>query len=217
MTEQPFRLPGGSSVSGVFDDALLAKSLLRFAPFRLPSSPPAAEEGEFGGITAAPTDPPTRVQSAWFGTPMFFTCTLGGVELPNAPLIMVEGQKLVVKTPVAGGDFAVIEIIGLDSYRITMQGYALVDPGETGGGLTVPSDYPADWARTFAQLHRRKEALAVECELLGYFGITHVVIEDFKWSTQEGSQGYAPYQLTCVSDVLPELLLREAQQEGATT
>ena len=211
---KPFTIaaPAGPRAS---DGLTLARNLLRFAPFpKVPTGNVPAPAGSFPGVPAGQTDPPAPIQSAWFGTPMFFAIALGGVWLPNAPLITVEGQKLIVKTAVAGGDFAVIEIVGLDSYRITIQGYAIVEPGEAGGGLTVPTDYPADWARTFAQLHRRKESLAVECELLAYFGITHVVIEDFKWGTAEGAQGYAPYQLTCISDVPAELLLQEAQQEG---
>ena len=181
---------------------------------------PAAQNArgqEFGEVAQAPADPAARYLSPWFGTPMFFICRLGGLELPNTPLITVEASKLIVKTPVAGGDYAVTEIIGLDNYRVTMQGYALVEPGESGGGLTVPNEYPAEWARELNKLHRRKEALAAECELLGYFGITHLVIENFTWGTAEGAQGYAPWKMTCISDVPVELLLKEAGQEGGMT
>lgn len=167
-------------------------NLLTSLPF------PAKLEPEQGSKT-----PDFRPPSASdLGTPRFFAMQLDEVLLPNEPLITVSSSKNIVKTVVAGGDFTVKEIIGADDWKIKIQGYA-VREGNRGQGVAsslVPEDYPEEWLRKLVRLYRRNQALEVKCQLLTYFNITALVLEDIEFPAVAGATDYFAYQITACSD-----------------
>jgi hypothetical protein len=157
------------------------------------------------------------------GTPLFFPMKIDGVQLPNAPLITVSAMKHVVKTPVAGRDFTVKEIVSLDDYKINLKGIATNYDAINGvaknkEGL-VYEDYPEDWLILLNNLYRRKRSekandtisLPVECELLRMLGIHYVVIEKISFPAMAGVQSALAYEMELVSDEHIELQLSEKQ------
>jgi hypothetical protein len=173
------------------DLSLLAKSVWRNLPF---PDAKLATQLRSGSEYAAPP-----VQA--LGVPMWFKLTLGGVELTNEQLITVTGAKTIVKTQVAGGDFTVKEIIGLDDYKVNIKGVCVREGNRFGGtNSLVAPDYPEEQLRDLVALYRRNEALDVRCQLLSYFNITRLVMEDISFPAMPGSQGFVAYEINAVSD-----------------
>ncbi len=181
-------LDGAASYSA---DLSLFRSAWKNLPF--PGAKAPAELHQAAPTTA----PPVQL----LGTPQWFRVTLGGIVLPNAPLVTVTGAKTIVKTQVAGGDFTVKEIIGLDDYRVNIKGIGVREgQRDRGTNTLVPNDFPEEILRDLVALYQRNEALDVSCQLLSYFGISRLVVEDISFPGIPGSQGYLAYELNAVSD-----------------
>lgn len=136
------------------------------------------------------------------GNPMYFRLKLDDVWLPNEPLITLSGAKVIVKTPIAGGNGTVKEMIGEDDYKISIRGRAVREVAERyrdAGGL-VPDDYPEEWMRTLARLWKINKDIACQCQLLSYFNITRCVIEDINFPPVPGESGSFYYEINAVSD-----------------
>ncbi|MDJ0363569.1 DUF6046 domain-containing protein [Hymenobacter sp. H14-R3] len=140
--------------------------------------------------------------SSVLGTPRYFAIKIAEVTLPNEPLITVSGSKTIVKTQIAGGDFTVKEIIGMDDWKINIQGRAVREGAardRASGGL-VPDDYPEEWLRSLVSIYRRGFALDVQCQLLTYFNISRIVIEDISFPAVPGAHGFFYYEINASSD-----------------
>ncbi|MBA9078937.1 DUF6046 domain-containing protein [Rufibacter quisquiliarum] len=153
------------------------------------------------------------VPLSMLGTPQFFEITIGGLKLPNTPLITISGAKDIVKTKIAGGNFSVKEIISLDDYKINIKGVATNAPGQRAISGTVPSDYPEDWVRKLREMYERNEALEVSCQLLSYFNINQLVVEGIDFPAVPGAQGFVPYEINAISDAPVELELKSKAGE----
>ncbi|GGG33409.1 DUF6046 domain-containing protein [Hymenobacter glacieicola] len=136
------------------------------------------------------------------GTPRFFAMQLDEVMLPNEPLITVTSSKNIVKTVVAGGDFTVKEIIGADDWQIKIQGYAVKEGNraQAVASSLVPQDYPEEWLRRLVMLYRRNRQLEVKCQLLTYFNISSLVIENIEFPAIAGASDHFAYQISASSD-----------------
>lgn len=177
---------------GISFDLRKAAGLSTHLPFPDAKRPTKSNEAD---LFTLPT-------SSVLGTPRYFALKLAEVMLPNEPLITVSGSKTIVKTQVAGGDFTVKEIIGADDYKVRIQGWAAREGAvrdRPKGGL-VPDDYPEEWLRSLVNLYRRNEALAVECQLLTYFNITRLLIEDINFPAVPGAGGKFAYEINAISD-----------------
>jgi hypothetical protein len=144
------------------------------------------------------TPPPAHL----LGNPMYFRLKLDDVWLPNEPLITLSGSKVIVKTPIAGGNGTVKEMIGEDDYKISIKGRAVREVAERyrdAGGL-VPDDYPEEWMRTLARLWKINKDVSCQCQLLSYFNITRCVIEDITFPPVPGESGSFYYEINAVSD-----------------
>ena len=190
---------------GAFNlDLLKVKGLVRHLPF------PAASQL----VTSNVADVFTLPTSAVLGTPLFFALKIDGVQLPNEPLITVTGSKTIVKTQVAGGNFTVKEIIGLDDWKINIRGRAVREGAvrdRPAGGL-VPDDYPEEWLRALITLFKKNTALDCQCQLLTYFNISRLVLEDISFPAVEGAHGFFYYEINASSDEssLAKLKLKRA-------
>ncbi len=181
-----------SQANGFSFDLRKAKGLVTLLPFPDAKTPAKTNEAD---LFQLPT-------SAVLGTPRYFAIKIAEVTLPNEPLITVSGSKTIVKTQVAGGDFTVKEVIGTDDWKINIKGFA-VREGATrdrpAGGL-VPDDYPEEWLRSLVSLFRRNTALDVQCQLLSYFNISRLVIEDISFPAVPGAHGWFAYEINASSD-----------------
>jgi Domain of unknown function (DUF6046) len=161
--------------------------------------------------------------SSFLGTPLFFPMKIDGVLLPNEPLITVTGTKRVVETAIAGNDFSVTEIVGLENYKINIKGVATnYDPingkskNDFQAGL-VYDDYPEEWLYLLNDLFKRKRSektsdtisLPVECDFLRILGIHYIVIKQLNLPAVAGMQSAIPYEFTCMSDTHIELVLNK--------
>lgn len=199
-------LPTSSGkTSGLAFDLRKAKGLVSLLPFPDAKHPTKINEVE---LFKLPT-------SSVLGTPRYFAMTIGGVTLPNEPLIRVSGAKNIVVTDIAGGDDAVVEMIGRQRWKIQIQGYAIRE-GATrdrpAGGL-IPDDFPEEWLRSLVALYNRNEALDCQCQLLSYFNISRLVIEDIDFPPIPGAGGKFAYQINASSDrsALASLKLRRTK------
>jgi hypothetical protein len=136
------------------------------------------------------------------GTPRFFAMQLDEIMLPNEPLITVSSSKNIVKTVIPDVDFTVKEIISADDWKVKIQGYAVKegDRGRAVANSLVPEDYPEEWLRRIIMLYRRNRRLEVKCQLMTYYNITHLVIEDIEFPAIPGASDYFAYQFTACSD-----------------
>ncbi|WP_345235457.1 DUF6046 domain-containing protein [Hymenobacter saemangeumensis] len=133
---------------------------------------------------------------------MFFRIQIDGVWLPNEPLITLSGAKVIVKTPIAGGNGTVKEMIGEDDYKINIKGQAVRESAERfrdSGGL-VPDDYPEEKMRELARLWKVNRDVSCQCQLLTYFNISRLVIEDITFPLVPGNSGSFYYEINAVSD-----------------
>lgn len=149
-----------------------------------------------------PADNPIATSN--LGTPVYADLTFDGgtytddagneIELNTlnfqTVLMLVEQQKNIVTTQIAGRDGTIKEYIGLDDYRITVQGIIT-------GSNNV---YPEDAVTSFIDILNAPVPIAVTSNYLTYFGITNVVVADYAFPQVEGVNSYQPFTLTLLSD-----------------
>lgn len=145
-----------------------------------------------------------------FGTPVYspleFLDSNGGLITKdgryNYPfrldqvIITVNQQKNIVKTSIQGRDGTVKEYIGLGDYAITVEGELTTE---------FPNVYPKDDADLLIKILTHPAEVAIACEFLAQFGITHVVVENYDISQKVGSRNTVPFRLNLISDA-PETI-----------
>jgi hypothetical protein len=156
--------------------------------------------------------------SSDLSTPRYFALSIDDVMLPNEPLISVRGSKTIVKTRIANSNFTVKEIIGLDDWKINIKGYAVREGAvrERAAGGLVPDDYPEEWLRKLITLFKSNRALKCQCQLLSYFNISSLVIEDVSFPPVPGAQGFFAYEINAISDTSPLVKLKGLPVRRAT-
>lgn len=95
---------------------------------------------------------------------------LGGVWLPNEPIITVSGKKNIVESAPVGllSDIGTIkEFISLGGYEIIVQGIILSKDANY---------FPEQETRLLSEMYRRNESLEILCGLTEILGINRVVI-----------------------------------------
>jgi hypothetical protein len=134
------------------------------------------------------------------GTPIFHPLTINGVELPNEPLITLQGRNEIIRTRISGNTQrgTVKELIGEDDYVISVKGFAVNMDSD---------DYPEEEMRKLRQLKEFKEHMPVVSPLLTLFNINYVVLEDIQLPGVEGYQAIQGYELKLYSDDPYELEL----------
>jgi hypothetical protein len=134
------------------------------------------------------------------GTPIFHPLTINGIELPNEPLITLQGRNEIIRTRISGNTQrgTVKELIGEDDYVISVKGFAVNMDSD---------DYPEDEMRKLRQLKEFKEHMTVVSPLLALFNINYVVLEDIQLPGVEGYQAIQGYELKLYSDDPYELEL----------
>lgn len=139
--------------------------------------------------------------SSVLGTPFFMPCKLDDFQLPNEPIIEIRGHKNIIKTPVDGNEGSFKELYSLSDYQVIIRGIATLD--------TDSEEYPEAQVRALRQIVEKPAAVKVVNNLLGYFGIYNLAIEDCFFPAIEGAPGMQPYELVCLSDKFFDLELLE--------
>ena len=135
------------------------------------------------------------------GTALFMPCMIGGLQLPNEPIVSVSIKKKVVETALYGNKRkgTVKEIISTEDYQLKIKGVA-VNYNDT-------VNYPRDVIEQINELFLRNEALEIVSPLTELLGIDFVVLKSLALPEMVGVQHAQAYQLSAVSD--EEFILEE--------
>jgi hypothetical protein len=115
-------------------------------------------------------------------------------QIPLEPIISIEGGKNIIETKVNQGARRenVIEEINLNNWRVLMRGLIISDAAD---------EYPEELIKTLTDICIYPGSIEIECGLLHHFGITQVVIQNFRFPGVPGSIEAVGYELDLVSDV----------------
>jgi len=135
------------------------------------------------------------------GTALFMPCMIGGIQLPNEPIITINIKKKVVETPLYGSKRkgTVKEIISIEDYIMSIKGVAI--------NYNDSVNYPSDQVEQLNELFLKNEALEIICPLTQLLGIEYIVIKNFALPEMIGVQHAQAYQFAAVSD--EEFILEE--------
>jgi hypothetical protein len=155
-------------------------------PFILPEV--AEQDGQFVQMRQ------TLAAADVLGRPYFLPVRLGGVLLPNEPVMIIRGRKHIVETDLVGSKRrgSVKELIRLDDYDVTIRGIAIQTANTR--------DYPEDQVKALHDLYLRNEALSVESGLTELLGIYRLVVREIGFPELRGFQHAQAYELLCRSD-----------------
>ncbi len=129
---------------------------------------------------------------SYLGTPLIFPVELGGVRLPNEPLVSVRGGKKVIRTPIDGRKGTFKEEYSLQDYEVTIAGIAIDEEN--------PDQYPFDQVRAIREVCERPGSVEVVCDLLTLFGIDRLAIEPFEFPADVGMGASQRYFIRAYSD-----------------
>jgi hypothetical protein len=137
--------------------------------------------------------------SKLLGTPLFMTCKLDGFQLPNEPVIEINGGQNIIKTLIDTSTDPRDRIVGTfkemfsqDDYKIIIRGVAVLEDGT--------DEYPEEQIKKIRELSEKQSNIKIECTLATIFNIPKIVIESCSFPGVEGAPGFQPYQLNCLSD-----------------
>jgi hypothetical protein len=134
------------------------------------------------------------------GTPIHLPCELGGLLLPNEPMIDIAGEKLIVKTPIDGNDGTFKELYSTGDMQVTIRGICVDD--------NDPDSYPEDQVRRLRNVIEQKQHVRVVNRLTSLWNIEYLAIESYSFPAVPGELGMQGYELRCTSDREFQLNLR---------
>jgi len=144
------------------------------------------------------------VEKSVFGTPIYdvvyFKNSDGSdrLKLNDAPLVTINRAKTVIRTPVAGRDGTVKEIISNDDYQISIRGILV--------NHTKRAKPYEDFEKLLAMLNENKNH-PVTSKLFNKCGITDLVVTGFDFPPVEGYINVMAYSITAYSDEPEEFKL----------
>lgn len=168
-------------------------------------SEPFMESEKYTGVQSSEYDTGSLKFNDLKGRPVICPVMIGGIKLGTGeskhismqPLVVIEGSKRIVKTPLAAGSYSgtVKEFINFDDYKIRIHGF-LVNENQ--------KQYPVDQVTTLKNLWLRNEALEFQCIITqGLF--THVVIENIIFDEMSMAPGLQRYEIIAISDGIMEV------------
>lgn len=139
------------------------------------------------------------VRKTPIGTALFMPMMIGGIQLPNEPMMIANIKKKIIETPLYGSKRrgGVIEDMGIESYVITIKGVAV--------NYNDSINYPSDQVDQLNRLFMKREALEIVCPLTELLGIEYVVLKSLSWPEMVGVQHAQAYQFQAVEDHVFEL------------
>ena len=147
-----------------------------------------------------------------YGKPVVVPVSIGSVMLGSGeegnisiqPLVMIEGSKTIVETPIAGASYTsdqrtffgtVKEFISINDYRIRIFG-AVINPNQ--------KEYPTDQVAVLKHLWSYNGALTFSCEITDDL-FSFIVIKNIKFDELRMSPGVQFYEIQAVSDGTQEV------------
>jgi hypothetical protein len=122
-------------------------------------------------------------------------------QLPNEPLISVQGKKSIVMSSIDGQDGTFKELYSVDDWRVVIQGICINDD-------SLSEEYPQEQLRKIKRIINVKSSLKVVNDMLTIFGINRLALVDYDFPSLPGVPSAQPYTLTFVSDNEFELELK---------
>lgn len=116
-------------------------------------------------------------------------------EFPVATIVDFNRPKLSVKEKTNGGNGTVKETMGLDDWQISIRGIIVDDDSRKEQKTVRQQRYALD------RLNEITGSIKVEGEIFRQRNITHIYLDDLKYSTVQGKPGLIQYEIPAVSDV----------------
>jgi len=130
-------------------------------------------------------------RESMMGTPVMFPLKLDDYDMPNEPLVHVTGNKIIVKTQVAGVQGSVKELVSDDDYMVTIEGLIINEDGD---------DFPEEISRRIIEICQSPKSLKVQSDFLAMFDIHNLVIENYNFQGVTGNQNVQSYTINALSD-----------------
>ena len=130
--------------------------------------------------------------------------------LPIEPLVSISGGNVIAKRNVAKGKGrgTIKERWSRDDYAVNIEGMLI--------NFDDPNAYPEDDVRKLREFCEAKEAIQIECDLLGYFDVNRIVIEKFEIPFTKGENNQK-YSISAYSDDIVDLLVEDTNPMAPTT
>jgi hypothetical protein len=113
----------------------------------------------------------------------------------QAVLITVSQSKKIIKTEIQGRNGTVKEYLGLDDYKVTINGI-----------ITGPNGhYPIEIVNGLKAMLDSDQPIEVASKFLQNLGIHSIVVESYDIPQKEGGYSYQTFSIECISDVPQEL------------
>jgi len=124
--------------------------------------------------------------------------------LPVEPLLSLKGRNQVAVRNVAKGKArgSIKELWTQDDYTITIQGVLQ--------NIDDENAFPEAALSLLREVCEAREAVQIDCDMLRFFDIYRVVIEDYDFPFTSGEH-LQNYTLKCISDDITDLLAEEEQ------
>ncbi|MEG2067707.1 MAG: DUF6046 domain-containing protein [Tannerellaceae bacterium] len=128
-------------------------------------------------------------QGRWYFLPVVLVHKGKDYEIPNS-VISFTGKKTIIETAMVGRKGSVKELINIDDYEISVQGYAQAD------------DFPEIALSEFNELYNINEAVTLKCALTDIFlsEDDRVVIKSIELSDMRGTDTFLAIKINLVTD-----------------
>lgn len=135
-------------------------------------------------------------QGRWYFLPVVLVHKGKEYEIPNA-FISFTGKKTIVETAMVGRKGSVKELINIDDYEISVQGYAQAE------------DFPEVALTQLNELYNINEAITLKCALTDIFlsKDDRVVIKGIDLSDMRGTDSFQVIKLSLVTDQSFQLII----------
>lgn len=173
----------------------------RFQPGSDALSGGSIEYTEQGGLEITDLSGNEPVQSL-LGTPVFSNLVLRSLDSSqelriDTVLFTVTMSRNIVKTAIQGRNGTVKEYVSDGDFVITVSGSLVGERGQ----------YPTEDFQALLGLLSQPAAIEVVSDYLQLFGIFNIVVENYSFRQQPGTQNIQAFELTCSSDAPIELII----------
>jgi hypothetical protein len=144
---------------------------------------------------------------------MFENIKLEGVNLVIPPLITISGQKQVIKTPVAGRNYSVKEIISCQDWQLNIKGFAInaevIEWSNEDFLVKIrKKEFPEQNLLELINLYKKNRSVKIESTITSLFGFDRIVIESLNFPEFEGLEDCFPFEINAISDIPLEVSLK---------
>lgn len=160
----------------------------------------AVRESEVMSLLGTPVAMPVRINSGRYTSRQksgeVVSLEYPELLLPPTTLVEITRKKRIVRTSVNGASTGTVkEYIGTDDFEVRL----------TGMIVSQDDNMPVDYIQDFRAVMEAPVALSVTSELLQWFGIYNLVVDDYSIALVEGYSNLVAYQVRAMSDAPVEI------------